>query len=133
MTEKQPENTPENSPSAPPPAPKKNKGRIENLTGRGRPKGIPNKMTTTVRLAIEQAFHGAGGVDYLVALAKKDPRAFVTLLVRIIPQEVRVDGQINHSIFSPDQLRRMADAQEEGESQIIDVTPISPDTEDSRE
>ena len=124
MSEPEPPKEVQNSPSAPPSAPKKNKGRIENLTGRGRPKGIPNKMTTTVRLAIEQAFHGAGGVDYLVALAKKDPRAFVTLLVRIIPQEVRVDGQINHSIFTPDQLRRMADAQEEGESQIIDVTPI---------
>ena len=91
--------------------------------GKGRPKGTLNKLTQTVKHAIEQAFHEAGGVDYLVALAKKDPRAFTMLLAKIIPTDIKVEGQVNHAVFTPDQLRRMADAQEEGT--IIDVTPES--------
>ena len=123
-----PQNGPENGASPPlaDPIKKSRKtGRIENLTsmGKGRPKGTLNKLTQTVKHAIEQAFHEAGGVDYLVALAKKDPRAFTMLLAKIIPTDIKVEGQVNHAVFTPDQLRRMADAQEEGT--IIDVTPES--------
>lgn len=124
-----PENSPQNGPSVPLDAPVnkiKTKGRRENLTnaGKGRPKGSLNKLTSTVKEAVEVAFTEVGGAEYLVTLARRDPRAFVTLLCKILPNDVRVEGQITHAIFSPDQLRRMADAQEEGESQIIDVTPI---------
>jgi hypothetical protein len=34
------------------------------------------------------ALHEVGGVDYLVSLAKNDPKTFATLVARLIPQEV---------------------------------------------
>jgi len=63
---------------------------------RGRPKGSPNKTTQSVKEAICQAFGEVGGVDFLVNLAKKDPRTFAMLLGRIIPTEVQgaVEGLV---------------------------------------
>jgi hypothetical protein len=37
--------------------------------GAGRPKGVPNKTTTDMKLAILEAFERAGGADYLTMLA----------------------------------------------------------------
>ena len=130
MSESEPQNSPENSPPAPLEGSIKNstkKGRVENLTsmGKGRPKGVLNKTTQGVKKAIEEAFDRAGGVEYLVKVANKDPRAFLALLAKLIPTDIKVEGSVTHALFTADQLRRMADAQEEGESQIIDVTPIS--------
>ena len=129
MTENNPENTPENGPSASLSEPIKKstkKGRIENLTsmGKGRPKGVLNKTTQGVKRAIEEAFDKAGGVEYLVKVANKDPRAFLALLAKLIPTDIKVEGSVTHALFTADQLRRMADAQEE-EAQIIDITPES--------
>ena len=60
--------------------------------GKGRPKGAVNKTTRNIREAIEKAFNQAGGVDYLVTLAKDDPRTFIPLLAKIIPNETRITG-----------------------------------------
>ena len=38
---------------------------------------------------MQQAFHKAGGVDYLVKLSEEEPRTFGTLLGKLIPQEVK--------------------------------------------
>ena len=54
----------------------------------GRKKGVPNKFTADVRAAIEQAFNRAGGVDYLVQVAKDDPRVFCTLLAKVLPTQI---------------------------------------------
>lgn len=56
----------------------------------GRPKGAPNKLTRDLRATIEQAFHKAGGRDYLVRVAKSRPDVFLALVGKIIPQETRV-------------------------------------------
>ena len=123
------ESEPQNSPQEPLPDPVKKSGRVgrvENLTsmGKGRPKGVLNKTTQGVKKAIEEAFDRAGGVEYLVKVAQKDPRAFLALLAKLIPTDIKVEGNVTHALFTADQLRRMADAQEEEASQIIDVTPI---------
>lgn len=54
----------------------------------GRTKGTPNKLTVKVKDAIAQAFDKVGGVDYLVKLAKDDPKTFCMLVGKIIPLEV---------------------------------------------
>ena len=56
----------------------------------GRPKGMPNKFTRDLRAVIEQAFHKAGGRDYLVRVANSRPDVFLALVGKIIPQETRV-------------------------------------------
>lgn len=50
----------------------------------------PNKLTRDLRAIIEQAFHKAGGRDYLVKVAHKRPDVFLALVGKIIPQETRV-------------------------------------------
>lgn len=54
----------------------------------GRRKGTPNKLTATVKEAIEIAFHEVGGVSYLVEMAREEPKAFLTLLAKVIPQQL---------------------------------------------
>lgn len=64
--------------------------------GPGRPKGIPNKLTKSIKEAIEVAFNGVGGAEYLMRQADENPQAFMTLLGKIIP------AQIQNEITNPD-------------------------------
>ena len=57
----------------------------------GRQKGTPNRVTSAVRDAILAAFQKVGGEDYLVKVAREDPRTFCTLLARILPRDVSID------------------------------------------
>ena len=59
--------------------------------GAGRKRGTPNKFTGDVKAAIIAAFDEAGGKDYLVKLAKEDPRTFCALVGKIIPLTVGGD------------------------------------------
>lgn len=65
----------------------------------GRKKGTPNKATAAVKEAIIEAFERSGGVDYLVTIAKDDPRTFCTLLGKVIPMQV--DGELKHGLSDP--------------------------------
>jgi hypothetical protein len=60
--------------------------------GAGRKKGVPNKLTANVKAAIMAAFAAAGGKDYLVKVAKTDPRTFCTLLGKLLPTQVTGDA-----------------------------------------
>lgn len=62
--------------------------------GPGRPKGAANKITKDIREAISEAFEKAGGVDYLVGIAKTNPQVFCSLVGKVVPSEVRasIDG-----------------------------------------
>lgn len=55
----------------------------------GRQKGTPNKLTKTVKEAIEVAFDEIGGPAYLVKMSKEQPTAFLTLLGKIIPTQLQ--------------------------------------------
>lgn len=59
--------------------------------GKGRPVGATNKLTRSIKEAIEAAFHGVGGVEYLMRQAEENPTAFMTLLGKIIPAKVEAD------------------------------------------
>jgi hypothetical protein len=87
--------------------------------GKGRTKGVPNKMTAAVRLALMEALELAGqdaaraealklgktveeaealakaggAVDYLRRLAWHEPRAFASLLARLLPVQVTGDEE----------------------------------------
>ena len=51
----------------------------------GRKKGTPNKTTTLIKDMIIKALDEAGGVDYLVDVAKDNPAAFCTLIGKVLP------------------------------------------------
>ena len=61
----------------------------------GRKKGTPNKVTTTVKEALMESFQGLGGKTYLDTLSKTEPRAYATLLGKLIPTEVK--AELEHS------------------------------------
>ena len=52
--------------------------------GMGRPKGSQNKISRSVREAIESAFVKVGGDDYLVEVARTEPAVFCALLARLL-------------------------------------------------
>ena len=68
----------------------------------GRKPGTPNKLTTDVRAAILGAFNKLGGEDWLVRLARRDPKSFATLLGKLVPtHDVSSSGAQD-----PDELAR---------------------------
>lgn len=62
----------------------------------GRVKGVPNKVTASLRDAILHAFDKVGGVDYLELVARTHPPIFCMLLARVLPL------QVNGTISNPD-------------------------------
>jgi hypothetical protein len=67
----------------------------------GRQKGALNKTTRTIKEAIEAAFQGVGGADYLMQQAQQNPQAFMTLLGKIIPAQVQADLTNSDGSFKP--------------------------------
>jgi hypothetical protein len=59
-----------------------------STSGQGRPKGVPNKLTSDVKAMILAALDKAGGVDYLVAQSEKNPSAFMTLVGKVLPLQM---------------------------------------------
>lgn len=58
--------------------------------GKGRKKGVPNKVTAEIKDMVLQALDGAGGVSYLIERAH-DPKtasAFLTLVGKVLPMQV---------------------------------------------
>lgn len=59
----------------------------------GRAKGTPNKITQSVREAVENAFQKLGGTEYLVHVGRSDPRTFCALLSKLLPTKLaNADG-----------------------------------------
>jgi hypothetical protein len=54
----------------------------------GRPKDSKNALTLQIKDMILNALDKAGGVDYLVAQADKNPTAFLTLVGKVLPLQV---------------------------------------------
>lgn len=56
--------------------------------GIGRKKGTPNKTTQAVKDMICAALDQVGGIDYLARQAEENPKAFMSLVGRVIPVQV---------------------------------------------
>jgi hypothetical protein len=114
----------------------------------GRVKGQPNKLTASIKDAIEHAFDELGGASYLVHVGKNDPRTFCALLSKLLPTKLaNADGspllaaltELTDAQLEARTARALADAQRLGlaaasqpaiEVQAVPVTDASvPDTE----
>ena len=66
--------------------------RGENFRGRkvgGRQKGTPNKVTATLKEMILGALDQVGGERYLIEQSERNPTAFIALLGRLLPSEIK--------------------------------------------
>jgi len=86
--------------------------------GRGRQKGELNKLTRTLKEAILAAFDEVGGRDYLVAVAKDDPKTFCGLLARVLP--LQVDAEMTAVRYEAVDLTRLTDEQLRTLSTIVE-------------
>lgn len=71
--------------------------------GAGRPKGVPNKVSTSMKQAIAEAFEQLGGTERMVQWAMEDPKhltEFYKLAARLIPVETQVSGTNGGPIHS---------------------------------
>lgn len=60
--------------------------------GKGRKAGTPNKVTGALKDMILQALANQGGVAYLETQAKVNPNAFLALIGRVLPLQVKQGG-----------------------------------------
>lgn len=61
--------------------------------GKGRPKGVKNKLTGQVKEMIIAALDKAGGIDYLASQAEANPAAFMSLVGRVMPLQTEITGK----------------------------------------
>lgn len=64
--------------------------------GKGRKKGSKNKVTKALKDMILGALDDAGGQDYLTKQAKENPGAFLTLIGKVLPQDIK--AAVTHSL-----------------------------------
>ena len=55
---------------------------------KGRPKGVPNKVTADLKSMILEALDRKGGVAYLAEQADENPTAFLTLVGNVLPMTI---------------------------------------------
>lgn len=60
--------------------------------GKGRQKGVPNKNTKALKDMILGALSDAGGQEYLTRQASENPQAFMGLIGKVLPTELK--GQL---------------------------------------
>lgn len=59
----------------------------------GRQKGTPNKITTTLKQALQDTFEKLGGVDHMFDWASAEPTEFYKIYAKTLPTEIK--GQLN--------------------------------------
>lgn len=67
-------------------------GKGDPKTG-GRKKGVPNKVSGTLKDMILTALENEGGIEYLRLQAKENPQAFMTLVGKVLPMTVQGTGE----------------------------------------
>ena len=96
--------------------------------GPGRPKGVANKATRTIRDAVMTAFEEVGGPEYLVRLAngtQSDRAAFTSLLNKVLPTQINanVEGgiQVQLSWLGSRSIGTVTAQQAEQVTQVVDL------------
>ena len=70
----------------------------------GRKKGTPNKVPSSVKKAIMDAFNTVGGEEYLVKVAEQDHKTFCSLLGRVLPKESSINISSDLDLMTTEEL-----------------------------
>ena len=68
---------------------------VAGKRGPGRPKGVPNKITKSIREMIEGAIEAKGGQKVFERGIEEQPAAFFALVGKVLP--IQVQGEMAHS------------------------------------
>jgi len=68
--------------------------KLPPAAGIGRKKGVPNKVTKALKEMILGALDDAGGQEYLKRQADENPVAFLGLVGKVLPHQLKAD--LNH-------------------------------------
>jgi hypothetical protein len=79
--------------------------------GKGRRKGVPNKISAALKDMILGALNDAGGQQYLVEQARENPVAFLTLIGKVLPMQIAGDPA------EPLQISWIRDSEADGRKQ----------------
>lgn len=71
-------------------------GERRGNAGKGRKKGVPNRVTGSLKEMSLGALDKAGGEQYLLEQAQTNPSAFLTLIGKVLPQDIK--AAVTHSI-----------------------------------
>jgi hypothetical protein len=79
-----------------------NSGRGGKRQGAGRKAGVPNKLNADIKDMIMGALQDAGGQSYLARQAEDNPAAFMGLVGKVIPKDLKVDanGQMTFTVVT---------------------------------
>lgn len=66
------------------------KGTRPPNAGKGRVKGVPNKVTAELKDMILGALSEAGGQEYLKRQAEENPTGFMGLLGKVLPKDIHL-------------------------------------------
>lgn len=70
-----------------------NSGAFKKGDGRARkPKGVPNKLTMALKDMILTSLSQAGGIDYLVEQSQANPTAYMSLVGKVLPLQIKDGG-----------------------------------------
>lgn len=83
------------------------KGKCGNPSGR--PRGRLNKITADIRALILGALEEVGGRTYLVTQANANPNAFLALIGKLLPRDIKVEQATRAYIVAPEQAATMAE------------------------
>ena len=101
---------------------------LANLTARGRPKGVPNKLTKSAQEVINKTFVKMGDVNGLYTWATKNEKnktAFYTIIwPKVIPKNIDLTANIHHDIGQRLlEARRLQTQLEQPAPMLIEITP----------
>lgn len=68
------------------------KGTRPPNAGKGRKRGVPNKISGDLRAMVLGALDRVGGQAYLEEQARANPQAFLTMVGRCLPKQVNVNA-----------------------------------------
>lgn len=69
-----------------------NSNRGGKREGAGRPAGVPNKMSTSVKENVIEVFDAIGGVKEMAVWAKDNKTQFYNLYAKLLPHQLTGEG-----------------------------------------